>query len=345
MRFSVVVPVFHAEKTLPAAIDSVLSQEGADIELLLVLEDRADPCVPLCLAAQEAHPASVRVLYQVLPGVIQGRRTGVLAATGEITLFLDADDAFAAGAFGRIASAFFENDWLDLLLFNYAPMDENGLVGAPEKPLFADGELFNADGRRLIYEQLIDTTRLNPLWCKAIRTQLLQSDPTDYGALGAFQVGDDLVMSLYPLTRARNIAYSADVLYNYRIAKTGNSFRTELERLPREFSLPMVEMMRSYLPLWGLDTASYRERFFVKQLRGLLSVFFRYFRGARTYAEKKRVVDFDYQSRLLPETMDYLHSKLLSFPRRMQLTLLFHKQTALLYLFDGLGRIFYRKRA
>ena len=93
MKISVLVPVFHAEKLLPEALSSVYAQTYNDYELILVLEDPVDACVPICEKAAREHPDTVKVVYQSEKGIVPSRRAAVAAASGEICAFLDADDA------------------------------------------------------------------------------------------------------------------------------------------------------------------------------------------------------------------------------------------------------------
>lgn len=338
MKISVLVPVFHAEKLLPEALSSVYAQTHPDYELILVLEDPADACVPLCEQAARERSDRVKVVYQEEKGIVPSRRAAVAAASGEICAFLDADDTMEKDCLAAIASRFAGDPGLDILLYNYHVMSGDGRQKTAATAPYADGTVFLGEGKRALYEELVRSWKLNPLWIKAIKTELLQDDPTDFAQFGTSQIADDLILSLHPVTKAARVAYCARPLYNYRRNVSSNTHRTRLDSLPREFNLPMVKLLRSYLPVWGLDTPELRAAFHARQVMALLSVFWRYFRGAKTAAERRAVTDYDWRGELLPETLAALDNPAIGRARCLQLQLLLRKKTGLLRLLDIAGR-------
>ena len=89
---SVVVPAWRAEKTLAAALDSVLAQTWRETEVLVV--DDASPDGTLALAeSYAARDPRVRVIAQKENGgVSRARNRGVREARGEWIALLDSDD-------------------------------------------------------------------------------------------------------------------------------------------------------------------------------------------------------------------------------------------------------------
>jgi len=87
-RFSVIIPVFNREKMVSQAIDSVLSQESADFELIVV-DDGSTDGTPHVL---KSYTDRIQVFWQVNQGPEVARSRGVAAARGEYLAFLDSDD-------------------------------------------------------------------------------------------------------------------------------------------------------------------------------------------------------------------------------------------------------------
>lgn len=85
---SVVMPCRNGEAYLAAAVDSVLAQTLASVELIVV-DDGSTDATPAILAG---YGARIRVLRQEGRGVSAARNAGVAAARGEFLAFLDADD-------------------------------------------------------------------------------------------------------------------------------------------------------------------------------------------------------------------------------------------------------------
>lgn len=91
---SVIVPVYQAEKFLPACAESVTNQTFSDWELLLVDDGCTDGSGAICDALAAAD-SRVRALHQPKnAGVSEARNRGLREARGEYIAFLDADDAF-----------------------------------------------------------------------------------------------------------------------------------------------------------------------------------------------------------------------------------------------------------
>ena len=115
------------------------------------------------LAARE-RPDRVKVVYQSEKGIVPSRRAAVAAASGEICAFLDADDTMEKECLAVIASRFAADPGLDILLYNYHVMSGDGRQRAAAPALYADGAMFFGEGKRALYEELVRSWKLNPLW-------------------------------------------------------------------------------------------------------------------------------------------------------------------------------------
>lgn len=85
---TVIIPCLNAEKTLPAALSSVLSQTAPPIEVL-VIDDRSRDRSATVAASFDPR---VRVLTNPSRGPGAARRLGVTEARGRFIAFVDADD-------------------------------------------------------------------------------------------------------------------------------------------------------------------------------------------------------------------------------------------------------------
>jgi glycosyltransferase involved in cell wall biosynthesis len=85
---TVIIPCLNAEKTLPAALRSVLSQTAPPVEVLVVDDHSTDRSV----AVAAAFDPRVRVLKNPSRGPGAARCLGVSEARGEFIAYVDADD-------------------------------------------------------------------------------------------------------------------------------------------------------------------------------------------------------------------------------------------------------------
>lgn len=88
---SVIVPVYNAEKTLRQCVESVLSQEFKDFELLLIDDGSKDES-PIICDEYSQKDSRVKVFHQINKGVSSARNKGLSHAIGYWITFVDSDD-------------------------------------------------------------------------------------------------------------------------------------------------------------------------------------------------------------------------------------------------------------
>ena len=129
-RFSIIVPCFNAEAFLPAALETVTNQTERDWEFICVDDGSGDGTFPMLLSAA-LKDNRIRVIRQQNQGPGAARNRGAAAASGEILVFLDADDLWAPGKLAALGRAFAAADRPDLVFSRVAFFrDDPGAPGA-----------------------------------------------------------------------------------------------------------------------------------------------------------------------------------------------------------------------
>lgn len=131
---SILVPVYKAEKTLDACVESILAQSYADFELLLIDDASPDHCPEMCDAWTEKDPR-IRALHPAKtgPGPSGARNAGLDAAKGQWLTMVDSDDTVAPDLLEKLLAGA-ERSGAELVLCNCRPVTEDGA----EHPLPAD---------------------------------------------------------------------------------------------------------------------------------------------------------------------------------------------------------------
>ncbi len=88
---SIIIPAYNAEKFVRRCAESVLKQDFADFELLIV-DDGSTDSTPAILDELAAEDERVRIIHQQNAGVSVSRNRAIEAARGKYIQFLDADD-------------------------------------------------------------------------------------------------------------------------------------------------------------------------------------------------------------------------------------------------------------
>lgn len=100
---SVVVPVYNVEKYLKICVESILVQNVASMEILLIDDGSTDGSGDICdiLAQSDAR---IKVVHQQNMGVSAARNCGVKMAKGKYLSFVDSDDFLNANMYTTMIS-------------------------------------------------------------------------------------------------------------------------------------------------------------------------------------------------------------------------------------------------
>lgn len=99
---SVIMPVYNGEKTLEAAIESVLRQTEVDIEVIVVNDGSRDSTKQIIERYKEKDSRIVFVDKEKNGGLSAARNSGLEHVSGEYFTFVDADDWIEPGCYERL---------------------------------------------------------------------------------------------------------------------------------------------------------------------------------------------------------------------------------------------------
>ncbi|UKY50568.1 bifunctional glycosyltransferase/CDP-glycerol:glycerophosphate glycerophosphotransferase [Streptomyces inhibens] len=219
-RFSIIVPVFRVQGFLRECMDSVLTQDYTDFELIAV-----DDCSPdrsgAILDEYAARDDRVQVLH--LPenvGLGLARNAGLAKVRGDYILFLDSDDTLVPGALGALAERLDATENPEILIFDYARTYWDG--SARRNALSALLDESGAPTFTLAERpEILDLLQI--VWNKAYRRDFVEEHGFE------FPVGyyEDAPWTFCTLITAQRIAVLDRVLLHYRQRRQGgNILRT-----------------------------------------------------------------------------------------------------------------------
>jgi glycosyltransferase involved in cell wall biosynthesis len=120
---SIVINNFNYAEFVGEAIESALGQRGTATEVIVVDDGSTDDS-PDLIRRYEPH---VRTVLKQNGGQASAFNAGFLASTGDIVLFLDADDALLPDTAARVAKTFFERPDAAKIHYRLRVVDERGL--------------------------------------------------------------------------------------------------------------------------------------------------------------------------------------------------------------------------
>lgn len=129
MKFSVVTVCLNSEKTIGQVIQSVLSQQGVDIEYIIIDGGSTDSTVDIIRKYEN------KIAYWCSEpdgGIYEAMNKGIAVATGDVISFINSDDWYADGALACVQQKLSEGDF-DLVCGRVASVRNGVVVGMNTK--------------------------------------------------------------------------------------------------------------------------------------------------------------------------------------------------------------------
>ena len=115
IKYSVIIPVYNAERTLKRCLDSLLGQKREDVEIILINDGSSDGSRAI-LEDYGSRFLNVRAVHQENAGVSAARNRGLDEAEGKYITFVDSDDYVSENYFRAMDEAGEKED-SDLIVF------------------------------------------------------------------------------------------------------------------------------------------------------------------------------------------------------------------------------------
>ncbi|MBQ0126215.1 MAG: glycosyltransferase [Clostridiales bacterium] len=114
MKVSLIIPMYNEASIIDGAIETFggfLKSKYEDFELIFVSDGSVDGCADAVKKAAESDSRIKLCEYSPNRGKGYAVRTGMLAATGDVCIFTDCDNAYGEEAVGRLADMFESTDF------------------------------------------------------------------------------------------------------------------------------------------------------------------------------------------------------------------------------------------
>ena len=114
---SIIIPVYKVEKYLAQCIESVLSQDYSNIEVILVDDGSPDKCGLICdeFAKKDSR---ITVIHKQNEGLSSARNSGIDIAKGKYISYIDSDDYISDKYISTMINEFSDNN-TDLVICSY----------------------------------------------------------------------------------------------------------------------------------------------------------------------------------------------------------------------------------
>lgn len=203
---SVVIPAHDAAEWVEELLDSVLAQDIAAMEVLVV-DDRSTDATAELVATVAAKDDRVVLLPSSTPGGAGARNTGAVAARGEYLVFADADDLVPTGSYRAMVDSL-ERSGADLAVGDHLKFSPNRTWSPTER-----WHLFDHAAQRTTLAETPALLTGRACWNRVFRKSFWEGAGLAFPDVGH---ADDIV----PMTRSVLLAEAIDVVpvcvYLYR---------------------------------------------------------------------------------------------------------------------------------
>ena len=210
--FSIIIPVYNAEKYLNECLNSILRQEYNNYEVIMINDGSTDNSKKIC--EDYCHINNrFKLINQKNMGVSLARNNGIKLANGKIILFVDSDDILMDGALNIIKNGIMDND---LLCYGYKEVYKNN----HNNILLNKNDLNSKD---IFLKSVYLTKEVGGyLWNKCFRADIIKKNKILFDT--NLHYCEDLVFVIEYLKYCKKVYYLNKTLYMYRMRKSSVSY-------------------------------------------------------------------------------------------------------------------------
>lgn len=246
MFFSIIIPLYNAEKYIDECLESIINQSEKSFEVIIINDGSTDNSKKIAESFEAKHE-NVRLINQDNIGLLHTRCVGINNANGNYIVFVDSDDKLNPDAL-KILKKNLTNDNLDMIIYNHARLDQKKKQ-INTKAIFPKDTVFVHDKKNELYKRILTSSDLNSMCFKVVRKECF--DCEEILAYPDVKNGEDLLHTLPVITNAKTIKYIDDTLYLYRI--NNQSMTRTFDDRNYKGAILRNKTLKNYLIKWGMN--------------------------------------------------------------------------------------------
>ncbi len=214
---SFIIPVYNVESYLSFCINSILSQDFSDYEIILVDDGSTDSSGTICDEYAQKYPF-ITVKHKTNGGLSTARNAGLLLAAGKYILFVDSDDYIAPNALCRLAECIVAQNEPDVIFLEAKKVFSDGT----SIPL-GDGylaERINGQPKDVVMKHLATLPKYPGSACTKLFKRALVTEQDLFFEDGL--ISEDIDWTLGLFCAAKTFAYCDADYYCYRQSRAGS---------------------------------------------------------------------------------------------------------------------------
>lgn len=220
VKISVVVPVYNAESIIERCVDSIISNNYDNLEVILVEDCSKDNSLEKCKELSKKYDCVRYVHNGVNMGVSYTRNRGIYEATGDYTMFVDSDDWIDKDYINSFIDVLNDNP-MALTICGYVNHDEK-YNGRTDNVIWSNTKKNVSAKLKTELKTIYDRTLLQQLWNKAFVTKIIQDNKLKFDE--SISIGEDLrfILEYIKVSEIQDVVFINKPLYHYMRDQDGS---------------------------------------------------------------------------------------------------------------------------
>lgn len=228
-KVSIILPAYKSEKTIGAAIESVLNQTYKNIELIVIENGKKDGTEQICKKFEKEHLNKIIYTYNEEPNVSNARNIGIEKATGTYLAFIDADDKYEINFLEKMVNCIKETN-SQLVTCGYRTIYEK-----IERLIEESHKVEKTNNIKEYLEIVKESYLFNELWNKLYITSIVKENDIVFDP--KFELGEDFIFNLDYLKWVQKASYINEPLYIYTDGHDGLKLKYRTNKFEIEYDL------------------------------------------------------------------------------------------------------------
>lgn len=220
VKFSIVVPVFNASKTIKRCLGSILKQSYANYEVILVNDGSTDDSKEI-IDGLIVDKKNFKCIHKANEGVSEARNKGIAQASGDYLVFMDDDDTINEYLLEELNKEIERYDNLDLVRYQIQKIVNN------EEICFSTEIFSNLSGEEAFLKLIHDDLFVTPV-SYAYKKSFWQENHFKYEA---GRIHEDFGLTPLVVVMARKVSAISYVGYNYIIRDNSIMTSNDVDKL------------------------------------------------------------------------------------------------------------------
>ncbi len=240
VTISVVAPVYGVEKYIGRFAESLFAQSYPHARFVFVNDGTRDSSIEVLNAIIDKDYAHLRDRILIVDkengGLPAARRTGMEYVTGDYVWHVDPDDWIEEGALQRIADFIIENDFPDLVCFDF-------FKEYPDRTRHKKDRAYSASQKKEYVRAMYNHRSCGCVWNKCVKRSLYTDNQVFFPQ---YSYAEDTYLMTQLIGFAGSICHLEAPLYHYRKGNPDAITRQNRKKRHREYALNFLDLYDRY---------------------------------------------------------------------------------------------------